>query len=590
MSDIEWDRIPLTEHRATALSRQTGLPVERLAGRTQLELDPDLRFRIEPELLFHRRIRGRVVRTNPATGLPEPVPGATVHVEDTDYRFLGYFPIGHPWCWLLPLDGVRETIATVVTDRCGRFSVYVPRWEIDWILRRRWGRWCHLVRPTPPAVPPVWPVEPPFPGPVPPPLAGDDLDPVQWRPVLDGLRGMDVRGVDLRPERFVGPFLSRPELVAGPWAPVLDVPDITFRVTQDVDGDGAEEVIYQEGFFDIRWDAGTIPDVTLVAAESALSVPSCDAPDLPCDDRAPVIRTVGLMSVEAPYHDPCTGYALRTNQPRPGGLASSPRSLPASTPYCRTLQLHGCHHLDGAAWYRLLHSFDGGAARPFTGLRWWAPRLAGGTPIEVASDADGWLPVLPADQVVFPHWLLNWETTGHASGRHRVTVEVADSERAVLATSCAVEFVVDNTGPTAGMAVRWRRVGTPGWTDLPDRCPVIRRGGHDVEIEVGWHAAARHLLRAALFAVGCDAVPLARVGSTPGDHEHWHTSASDNAVSATARFLLGRDRPTGAYTFGVDAISRAYNPAGEDAGPGTDFVLDRGIIGAHPRQAVAIVE
>jgi hypothetical protein len=33
------------------------------------------------------------------------------------------------------------------------------------------------------------------------------------------------------------------------WVPLVDVPDITFRVTQDVDGDGDEETIYSEGYY-----------------------------------------------------------------------------------------------------------------------------------------------------------------------------------------------------------------------------------------------------------------------------------------------------------------------------------------------------
>ena len=33
--------------------------------------------------------------------------------------------------------GRPEEIGSVVTDECGRFCVWIPRWEIDWILRFR---------------------------------------------------------------------------------------------------------------------------------------------------------------------------------------------------------------------------------------------------------------------------------------------------------------------------------------------------------------------------------------------------------------------------------------------------------------------
>lgn len=65
------------------------------------------------------------------------MPWATVHVEDTDCSLFGYFPHGWPWSWFLPLLCRREEIATAVTDACGRFCVWIPRWEIDWILRFR---------------------------------------------------------------------------------------------------------------------------------------------------------------------------------------------------------------------------------------------------------------------------------------------------------------------------------------------------------------------------------------------------------------------------------------------------------------------
>src|SRR3954470_20500801 len=87
-TSIEWDRIHLSERRAEVLAKQSGVPAHRLVRRSLAELESELRFRLDPELLLFRRICGRVVKRNLVTGLLEPVAGATVHVEDTDCRFL----------------------------------------------------------------------------------------------------------------------------------------------------------------------------------------------------------------------------------------------------------------------------------------------------------------------------------------------------------------------------------------------------------------------------------------------------------------------------------------------------------------------
>src|SRR5213075_2244094 len=74
---------------------------------------------------------------------------------------------------------------------------------------------------------------------------------------------------------WIGPFLRCFDVFVPEFLPVFDIPDITFGVTQDVDGDGDEETIYSEGLFDVRWDAGPIPPVTLVADPMAFATPTC---------------------------------------------------------------------------------------------------------------------------------------------------------------------------------------------------------------------------------------------------------------------------------------------------------------------------
>src|SRR5687768_13750196 len=139
------DARKLTQRQADYLAELTGTPADGLAGRPIRELDKLLRWRIDPSLLFFRRICGRVVRVEPGTGVVQGVPNATVHIEDTDCSFLGFFPAEGPWSpwwWLWPIACHREEIATTMTDQCGRFCVWVPRWDIDRILRFRRERIC----------------------------------------------------------------------------------------------------------------------------------------------------------------------------------------------------------------------------------------------------------------------------------------------------------------------------------------------------------------------------------------------------------------------------------------------------------------
>ncbi|MGB5008723.1 MAG: hypothetical protein WBO88_00270, partial [Candidatus Dechloromonas phosphoritropha] len=69
-----------------------------------------------------------------------------MHLENgRDSSFLGYFPVAGKYSWYFPLKCRREVIGTVKTDKCGNFCVYVPRWDIDWILKWRKERLCFPV-------------------------------------------------------------------------------------------------------------------------------------------------------------------------------------------------------------------------------------------------------------------------------------------------------------------------------------------------------------------------------------------------------------------------------------------------------------
>ena len=673
------DGRPVTKRQAAYLAELTGTPAEKLAGRPIRDLDEVLRWRIDPSLLFFRRICGRVVRAEPGTGVIQGVPNATVHVEDTDCSFLGFFPVEGPWIpwwWLWPISCQREEIATTMTDECGRFCVWVPRWDIDRLLRFRRERICFpdIFKPTlrdiledlgpgPIERPPIR-VDPNPPDPAPFALMErtilEQAGPLLGRPSLGRLAHVagqrafgDQTGeleatldepaflealtapltdaalkrlerieipagrqepggkkqqaearldVDLDVTKAIGPFLRCRDVYVAEWQPVFDVPDITFRVTQDVDLDGTEETIYSESLFDVRWNAGLIPDVTLQASPIARPSYMCEGPSIPCKNT-PAIVTVGLMPLAASHHENATGHATRVNRPRPGGLSSDPQSGDAQAPYAGTLQLHGCHTVKGAEHYRLLYSHGPASDVPFTGLEWYAPKLSG-PPwfVHVAPDADGWYAVPTAAELadlVFPHWLLNWPTTSYPDGAYELRLQLADGTKTPLGSpaglSQPVTFRIDNKAPAVTFSqIRWRVQGG-AWLPqntftLPFSCIVIERPtGADIEIEVTWGASAEHLRDARIYTSGCgDGDPV--LVSAVSTREHWHENFGDNAVARTTRFSVAGDADQGAYSFSVDAWSRAFNPAGDGGGPATNWLANYSYIHSHPSVALAIID
>lgn len=664
------DERPVTRRQAAYLASETGVGIDDLAGQPIGKLEGLLRWRIDPHLLFFRKVCGRVVRTDPVTGIVHGVPNATVHVEDTDCSFLGFFPVEQPWWWWLwPISCHREEIATTTTDACGRFCVYIPRWDIDRLLRFRLERVCfpEIVKPTvrdviewlelPPHVrPSPWPGPDPgplvlrdrelvrrvaevlpqgvtdrllgeigparfgsrtddlaelasapafAPGSFPPPLSAEALERIPDIERREPDAGAaEAQGKDLLDRRYVGPFLRCRDVVVAEWVTIFDVPDITFRVSQDVDLDGDEETVYDEGFFDVRWDAGPIPSPVLEAWPWARVSETCDGPDIACVDE-PAIRTVGLMPLE-PTHVDADGYSTRVNRPRPLGLSSDPQTPcgTARSPFAGTLQLHGCHHLPGAEFYRLTYQYRPTLADPlsgevpFTALEWWAPRLTPGGPFHVVPDGDGWYPVLPESQLVFPHWLLNWPSASFPHGQYVVRLYLADGAKNPIPgmVSDPVALTVDNRAPNAGFTMfRWRRVGDPVWSPLPAVCPVIDRpGGTVVEVQVTWWANAVHLRDGVLWASGCGGGNPVPDGPA-ADFDHWHQTPGDNGFARVAVFRLqdpatGSPLSAGCYTFGVDAHTRAFNPAGDGGGPGLNWCTDYAYRHAHPSVAISVVD
>ena len=675
----EPDQQVLTTIGAQRLATLTrAVEPESLAGVSIAEILEKHRWKFEPELLAFRRICGQVVKKDPVTGVEHPVPFATVHVEDTDCGLLGYYPFGWPWGWFLPLFCRREELATVQTDECGRFCVFIPRFDIDWILRWRRIRICYpiiFLRPRlvdllerlpepfeewPPKRPPIPDPDPPpvllkngglelrraaelvgrkaatalaaqetsvaagdiatssqsllsqpldpiaMPAPLPPDIDGDEGRPKSLEGVfsqIQRLEGEDLKlaeralaEFDLR--RFIGPFWRCRDIVFPQWLPIFDVPDVTFRVTQDVDGDGDEEVIYSEGFLDVRWNTGSIPDVKLEASQIAVAGVSCDNPPVPCGNE-PAIVTAGLMplhnlpSPAEPYHDNGTGYAQRPNRPHASARPSAPGPHgPATAPFTNTLQLYGCAHGLGGQFYRLRYAFAGAGMVPFLNLAWNLVRLGSGGLLEVRNvvpDADGWYEVIdPADGWLPSQLLLNWPTG--QNGRYEIELQLGDASRSVVNTSDTVGIRVDNSNPIARFtALDWRPGSSGAWNPLELVCPVVfRPPNQTIQFRVTYEGSAEHLRDMSLTAGGCGAAAPQRLAapgwSDPGTpdtvggvwqspYEHWHTGPSDNAVSRRAIFSLAPapTAPQGAYSFHLGVMSRAFNPSGGDGGFEADW-------------------
>ncbi|HVO42951.1 MAG TPA: hypothetical protein VMT34_10020, partial [Aggregatilineales bacterium] len=596
------DQIQLSATQISRLSEVTGISVEEIGKGTVAEVAERLHWRVDPSLFLFHRICGQVVKTDPMTGIDYPVPFATVHVEDTDCSFLGLFPVEWPWAWLFPIFCHREDITTVKTDECGHFCVWIPWFEIDWILRWRHERFCYYdlftrpsirdildhfkLLPESEVVPPhVGPgpdpapfifkdggttferiasvlgretasqlgtaertmslgsktsalrdllSKPAFSSPVPPPIP-PRLHDVYTREGSKGLAAHLNLASDHVQElsfgHYVGPFLRCVDVFVPEWVPILDVPDITFRVTQDVNGDGTEETIYSESYFDVRWNAGDIPDVTLHASAIALVSFTCDTPPVDCAE--PAIKFAGLMPVSTSYLSPATGYAVRPNRPHPHGFiseASTPGNS-ATAPFMGTVQLYGCNQHTGASYYRLLYSFNGASAVPFTNLKWYVYPWGGGPANHVIPDAQGWYPILTNPDDWFPaHLLLDWPTSQFIPGLYTVSMELGNSGKTVIYTTPSVSIRVDNTAPSVQFTnLAWRIDGTTTWTYFPNLvCPVVRRpAGTAVEFRVSYIASAAHLRQCSLSGSGCGADAPQRL--MPPDWSDPATNATDGS-------------------------------------------------------------
>src|ERR1700678_4117140 len=330
------DNVPLTMSQAQILSSLTKINADDLVNLSVAQISERYRWQVDPELLSFVQICGTVVKPGP-DGTQWPVPFATVYVEDTVCSLLGFFPEEYLWSWFFPWDCRTNVIAQTTTDQCGNFCVWVPRFIIEWVLRFRLERICFLEVLAKPTVGSVLQylqgdnatvnlragtalyqraeqvlgadvtkrlagltasqefgstnaeqrdllARPAFRTAMAPPLPRElrasapgrskkDQDAVNS--TLANLLNLDapsIAGLDLG--RYYGPFLRCIDVIVPEWVPVLEVPDISFRVTQDINGTGTPEVIYSGGLFEVPLGTGNISGVTLVASPIAAAVPA----------------------------------------------------------------------------------------------------------------------------------------------------------------------------------------------------------------------------------------------------------------------------------------------------------------------------
>ncbi|MFN8571436.1 MAG: hypothetical protein U0132_05215 [Gemmatimonadaceae bacterium] len=595
----------LATFQASRLSRLTGVSTRQLLGESLGSLTRALPPAIHPDLLGAVTLSGRVVRVDAATGRDVPVARATVHLEDTDCQLVGFFPRGWPWAWYFPLSCRREEIERVTTDADGAFSIRVPRFDIDWILRWRYERWRHadlfrraplagrlaLDSGAPPAlkvaaaVDEAWaarrnaPVRRPptavrrrcqaeLPAPLAAELGRYRGDATSARAVLAEVLDVSATrldGFDLT--KYAGPFERPADGHLPEWVLLTDVPDITFRVSE---GDATQ---YGDANFDVQWATSVLPDVTLVATP-ARDEAWCDSMRTRLHHPAPPPRPrmVGLApkiqpgGSTPPYIDLASGYTSRPTHDLSNPLDRGALDLDAAAPFAGTLQLYGDVRVPGAAYYRVLRSNNPGATFiPFVGLSWPVYRSVAGE-LQVrwtSSDADGWYPIPPVAEHWFPGTLLlEWPQAG--PGRHLVRIECADSDKHPLGQSSrVVEF--DNTDvQVLYHQLAWKFVSEPDDRfDDPSRdllvpCPAIRRNGVSEPIQILFRVGASpaHFRYASLGASGCGEGDFV-LAEDPDNHtSHWYTSASDPAATLRGRFQLDGGPSEGAYSFNVYASSR----------------------------------
>lgn len=428
----------------------------------------------------------------------------------------------------------------------------------------------------------------------------------------EGAEALDPN-IRFNQNRYIGPLpFPRTELLPE-FVPIIDVPDVILEACQDVDGDGDEEIIYSENYFDVRWNTGSIPNVKLYARSNARTNPLCNPPlNIPCG--TPAIAIVGRMPIVnptpappgQPYINTSTGYAVRPNRPHSSGRADQVAlaAVPSEAPVTGVLNLWGCFHntSSGApvSYYRVMDEVSNNGGTTFTTIApiheaWSQFRLVGTTLqyLPINADSNGWYPVVPMGQGWLPgeRWMLEWKSA--ATGQHRLTLQLANAAKAIIETRPPVLLQVDNSSPVnTFQKLEWSVKGSGVWTEAPLTCPTIRRNSQPIQIRVRFTASVRHLRSIHIGVSGCGAAaPVLVRGFEPFQtgvpagtqtDSYWHKNVTDNLFSNSGNEAIFELTPTphlpGAYSIVVTTYSRAFRPEGD----GHDYAPNNADVSYNP--------
>jgi hypothetical protein len=351
------------------------------------------------------------------------------------------------------------------------------------------------------------------------------------------------------------------------WSPVLDVPDISFEVTQDVNGDGQQEVIYSEGLFEVRWDASSIADVVLRADAIAVTSTSCDIPDVNTGGDVAILFAsnypLQVAGNPSDYHDGVSGYAKLPNRPDADGVPGGTRTEPAHAPFVGSFYLMGNAERPGATHYRVHHQVDGGAASYLGG--------AFGPLMKVVGTTLQQLVVTPVDGSVVPDRaaLGRLDAGGHPGAGQRGRRSSAQLPPRVRGRGAgrgdhAGGQQRDAGGQPADRRRRGRRSSSRRSSGATRRCrwpgkrwrsAIVRwspaRANRRVQFRLALRVSADHLRDFSVGASGCgpaggptlitdgrDGLPVAAADAAA----HWYRDANDNAHSRELFFELPRAR------------------------------------------------
>lgn len=227
VTDLAPERRELNSIQRDRLGEIAGIAPAAMDRLTVEEIRVKFGWQIDPRLLLFRRLTGRVLHQD-ATGTYRPAANALVSVQSTLCDLLHVTDVVLGGGWLVVGRVRREQIAEVRTSADGNFGLWIPRFDIESILR--------------------------------------------WRsahPAFSELIG-DVR----TRRRGAGESVPSTHLSeqAAHVERMTDVPDISFQV-RFADESGEGEVAYSERFFDVQWSVGAIPAVELVASPNPESAP-----------------------------------------------------------------------------------------------------------------------------------------------------------------------------------------------------------------------------------------------------------------------------------------------------------------------------